>query len=706
MFRRGYKTRYLRVVLKARTWKRVPMKLLKWGRKMPSTKQYNLVPNDEYDTRIPLHPDEAFEYGITFQAKYIGTMDVPRPTSRVEIVAAMRRVRYEFKARGVKKRKVTVDVSTDGVRISTRSKKRKTKSTGSKLFGRGSKTSTTSETEIMHHPIYRIFYVSHDSSDLKIFSYIARDGATNVFKCNVFKSNRKSQAMRIVRTVGQAFEVCHKMQTNTPDQPAPSTSSAPDEPVASASDAPASKEAASECGASESGAASTTKVIVEEGAAASKEDRPKHLDLLPPPPRKEGKRSPQRTTPAPTINLPDLPECITKVELVNSEAAGDAATPLSAQHQLQLLRERLEQQAQQTRAAVAQLLLLRDQLAAEQAARCEAQARTHQLLVHNKELLEHIAALVAHLQERERGSSRPISAQQLTLLPQIKTDNVINDVKKPDNMQQCNGNHSPTSTEALINLISQSTKVTQNMENNNLRMSPFCVSPAPETINGASSAPCFGGMTNEQIQNYLITKFQNITLPNDVAETKPTINYNQQFFQNSNAFPNIPPLTNHYSNSDLASLMNHKIYKDMCSSTDDLENMAQAMSVGQSENSLYSNSQPTTSKDSSPEGFSSDEGMPFIMPLSHNCTLTATGEDGRVRLIVPVSPSESSSDVVECQADEAGASGHTLKVPGQERPASLLAPAAPITRSTSEKVPNRSEMMTALRSQWTRHTTK
>lgn len=36
---------------------------------MPSTKQYNLVPNDEYDTRIPLHPDVAFEYGITFQAK-------------------------------------------------------------------------------------------------------------------------------------------------------------------------------------------------------------------------------------------------------------------------------------------------------------------------------------------------------------------------------------------------------------------------------------------------------------------------------------------------------------------------------------------------------------------------------------------------------------------------------------------------------------
>jgi carboxyl-terminal PDZ ligand of neuronal nitric oxide synthase protein len=47
------------------------------------------------------------------------------------------------------------------------------------------------EIEVMNHPIYRIFYVSHDSSDLKIFSYIARDGSSNTFKCAVFKSNKK-----------------------------------------------------------------------------------------------------------------------------------------------------------------------------------------------------------------------------------------------------------------------------------------------------------------------------------------------------------------------------------------------------------------------------------------------------------------------------------------------------------------------------------
>ncbi|GLH01766.1 Putative nitric oxide synthase-binding protein, partial [Gryllus bimaculatus] len=62
------------------------------------------------------------------------------------------------------------------------------------------------------------------------------------------------------------------------------------------------------------------------------------------------------------------------------EALPSAGTPLGAHHELQLLREQLEQQAQQTQAA----------------------ARTHQLLVHNKELLDHIAVLVAHLQEQER----------------------------------------------------------------------------------------------------------------------------------------------------------------------------------------------------------------------------------------------------------------------------------------------------------------
>lgn len=39
------------------------------------------------------------------------------------------------------------------------------------------------------------------------------------------------------------------------------------------------------------------------------------------------------------------------------------------------------------------------------------QARTHQLLMQNKELLEHISALVGHLREQERISSGHVTSQ-------------------------------------------------------------------------------------------------------------------------------------------------------------------------------------------------------------------------------------------------------------------------------------------------------
>ncbi|MXQ97993.1 hypothetical protein E5288_WYG002889 [Bos mutus] len=90
---------------------------------MPSKTKYNLV-DDGHDLRIPLHNEDAFQHGICFEAKevpppephtvvlgaeavalsgfqredYVGSLDVPRPNSRVEIVAAMRRIRHEVGA--------------------------------------------------------------------------------------------------------------------------------------------------------------------------------------------------------------------------------------------------------------------------------------------------------------------------------------------------------------------------------------------------------------------------------------------------------------------------------------------------------------------------------------------------------------------------------------------------------------------------------
>ena len=45
--------------------------------------------------------------------------------------------------------------------------------------------------------------------------------------------------------------------------------------------------------------------------------------------------------------------------------------------------------------------MLKDQLAAEAAARLEAQARVHQLLLQNKDALQHVSLLVRQVQELE-----------------------------------------------------------------------------------------------------------------------------------------------------------------------------------------------------------------------------------------------------------------------------------------------------------------
>ena len=54
--------------------------------------------------------------------------------------------------------------------------------------------------------------------------------------------------------------------------------------------------------------------------------------------------------------------------------------------------------------------LLRDQLRAEAKARLEAQSRTHQLLLQNRELLAHISALVRQLRLTEQPPAAPASS--------------------------------------------------------------------------------------------------------------------------------------------------------------------------------------------------------------------------------------------------------------------------------------------------------
>lgn len=58
-----------------------------------------------------------------------------------------------------------------------------------------------------------------------------------------------------------------------------------------------------------------------------------------------------------------------------------------------------------------QVHLLKDQLSAEATARLEAQARVHQLLLQNKDLLQHISLLVKQIQDLEIKMAGPNSSK-------------------------------------------------------------------------------------------------------------------------------------------------------------------------------------------------------------------------------------------------------------------------------------------------------
>ncbi|XP_061912761.1 carboxyl-terminal PDZ ligand of neuronal nitric oxide synthase protein isoform X2 [Entelurus aequoreus] len=349
---------------------------------MPARRnRYNLV-DDVADSRLPLHNEEAYQHGISFQAKYVGSLDVPRPNSRMEIVAAMRRIRYEFKAKNIKKKKVSMVVSVDGVKVLQRKKPKR-------------KEWTWDENKmlIMEDPIYRIFYVSHDSQDLKIFSYIARDGSNNSFRCNVFKSKKKTLAMRIVRTVGQAFEVCHKLSLQHAEQDADGQSDKSTEESSSHGRTLTRAERGEENGKGGQD---------EEEAAADTSLCEKTLSGI-------LKSLAELSVVKPGQTITDLDGrsvfTVTSQGVTPSSPCSPSPMPLASQHYLQLLQHQLQQQQQHTQVAVAQVQLLKDQMAAETSARMEAQARVHQLLMQNRDLLQHLALLVQQLKELEEGAS-------------------------------------------------------------------------------------------------------------------------------------------------------------------------------------------------------------------------------------------------------------------------------------------------------------
>ncbi|XP_032593169.1 capon-like protein isoform X1 [Drosophila grimshawi] len=566
----------------------------------------------------------------------------------------------------------------------------------------------------------------------------------NAISCGYAASDPESQAMRIVRTVGQAFEVCHKFNLHKNSL----------EPNDERSDVSSSElldvEQISEQQLSEDGGVITSDTPKKEHLAITPDlnhtqpQRPNHLELLP-------TQSSLRKSTSLLCDVDDK----------------SPSSPSSPRTEITQLKDQMEAQAQQTRQALAQLMLVREQLISETNARLEAQARTQQLLQQNRELLEHLASLGAYNEQQSAGLTSanigmaPQQQQsQLQLLLQATSNN--NNLAAIN--QQINNlgniNQQLTSLSHQLSGLNQQSQNLQNLQS--MQQTPSTPTPQqqqqqpqltpptpPITSVGASGSTTFPSVS--QLQN--ISNQQQDTLSKDLFHVNQellnrlqALNLNanaaqQQQQQSSTASPHnsyffvnplscTPATPSTLTNNNAAAPFNFlaspgglnagaltptslgslnrnsftgstMLNEDLRLSIEqNLNNLEEQLKVAVSNGNLAglacggssstrdnSRSSSTLDSPSSPRQRSSNNNLsPGSSSQSNGNNNNNSNNNSRETRF---------NTVLLRVTDEAG---HQRK---------LSATPSFITRSTSEKVPNRSQMMSQVqRTAWARHTTK
>ncbi|XP_055689542.1 capon-like protein isoform X2 [Lutzomyia longipalpis] len=486
-------------------------------------------------------------------------------------------------------------------------------------------------------------------------------------------SELESQAMRIVRTVGQAFEVCHNRKVVAQNAKAPTMDRVED------------GESETPCDTSEQDRCSDP---------LTDDDEPRK-EVIP-------------ITPEPVLARPNHLDILSQVNYDSRKSPDEDTSPLPAAREIQKLKEQLEQQSLQTRQALAQLMLVREQLISETNARVEAQARTQQLLQQNRELLEHIAALGGY-HEPDRPS---LTAATLGIAPQsplfLATTPDGNDLGSPIRKTFATPSAATLSQLGTINqqlstLSQQLSGLNQQQQNlHNLQQLTFGANPLPSGFGGpprstpSSSGELISQQELFQLNADLLSRLQNLNFGQNGAQNGVNNNSPQSsfIFCNSNAMG---------GNNNAANLLN---------SPSSGSNLTPSP-LGTLNRSSFSASPMDESLAVSMERNldGSDSEVHLIKPLSQVGTLTTLDAEGKVKVLVPMSAASTSSRTASRRAEKKVTLPEmvTLKVTDESGNVTKKLPATPsfITRSTSEKVPSRSQMMLQVqRTQWARHTTK